>query len=271
MRPNKLRELVRAGKPTIGTHMHTVTPALVEMIGHTGMYDYVELVTEYATYDLHDLDNFCRAAELYDLSSMIKVDYDTRQYTAQRAIGAGFQGVLFVDNRTVEDARQCVRAVRAETPEDGGVFGSAARRFAYPVYGGSPQYVQALRDVVVMLMIEKKPAVEHLEQILAVPGIDMIQWGGVDFSMSIGKPGASGSPEVKAVERQVIETALKMGVQPRAEISRIEQAQYYLDLGVRHFCMGWDTGILHNWWKTNGEQLSKLVGTESLVGEQFAL
>jgi 4-hydroxy-2-oxoheptanedioate aldolase len=49
MRPNKLRELVRAGKPTIGTHMHTVTPALVEMIGYTGMYDYVELVTEYAT------------------------------------------------------------------------------------------------------------------------------------------------------------------------------------------------------------------------------
>jgi len=176
-----------------------------------------------------------------------------------------------VDNRTVEDARQCVRVVRAETPEDGGVFGSAARRFAYPVYGGSPQYVQALRDVVVMLMIEKKPAVEHLEEILAVPGIDMIQWGGVDFSMSIGKPGASRSPEVKAVKRQVIETALKMGVQPRAEISSIEQAQYYLDLGVRHFCMGWDTGILHNWWKTNGEQLRKLVGTESLVGEQFAL
>jgi len=99
----------------------------------------------------------------------------------------------------------------------------------------------------------------------------MIQWGGVDFSMSIGKPGASGSPEVKAVERQVIEMALKVGVQPRAEIGSIEQAQYYLDLGVRHFCMGWDTGILHNWWKTNGEQLRKLVGTESLVGEQLAL
>jgi 4-hydroxy-2-oxoheptanedioate aldolase len=51
-----------------------------------------------------------------------------------------------------------------------------------------------------------------------------------------------------------------MGVQPRAEIGSIEQAQYYLDLGVKHFCMGWDMWILSGWWKTNGEQLRKLVG-----------
>jgi 2-keto-3-deoxy-L-rhamnonate aldolase RhmA len=137
--------------------MHTVTPALVEMIGHTGMYDYVELVTEYATYDLHDLDNFCRAAELYDLSSMIKVDYDTRQYTAQRAIGAGFQGVLFVDNRTVEDARQCVRAAPKRRRR---------RRFALSLAALLPGLwrltpVRAgAADVVVVLMIEKA-AVEH--------------------------------------------------------------------------------------------------------------
>jgi 2-keto-3-deoxy-L-rhamnonate aldolase RhmA len=260
MRPNKLRELLRAGKPTIGTHMNIVNPTMVEIIGHTGMYDYVEMVAEYATYDLHDLDNYCRAAELYDLGTVIKIDYDTRQFTAQRAIGSGFQGVLFVDSRTVDDARACVRAVRAETPGEDGLYGVATRRFSLPGYGGTPQYVQALKDVVVLLMIEKKPAVEHLEEILSVPGVDMIQWGGVDYSMSIGKPGQAGSPEVKAVERQVIETALKMGVQPRAEIGSIEQAQYYLDLGVRHFCMGWDMWVLSNWWKTNGEQLRKLVG-----------
>ena len=45
----------------------------------------------------------------------------------------------------------------------------------------------------------------------------MIQWGGSDYSMSVGKPGQNSSPEIKEVEKYVIESALKKGVQPRAE------------------------------------------------------
>ena len=70
---------------------------------------------------------------------------------------------------------QCVRIVRPDTPEDGGLFGAAARRFAYGAQVGSPEYVQALRDVVVATMIEKHSAVEQLEEILSVPGVDMVQ------------------------------------------------------------------------------------------------
>jgi 2-keto-3-deoxy-L-rhamnonate aldolase RhmA len=108
-------------------------------------------------------------------------------------------------------------------------------------------------------MIEKQSAVEQLEEILAVKGVDMIQWGPVDFSMSIGRPGGKKSAEVKAVERKVFETALKMGVPPRAEIASVDQAKYYLDLGVRHFNIGSDLVILYNWWKRNGDELKKIV------------
>ena len=70
---------------------------------------------------------------------------------------------------------ECVDIVRPETPEDGGKHGVGMRRFAYMGYGGSTDYVQALRDVVVMIMIEKQAAVERLEEILSAKGIDMIQ------------------------------------------------------------------------------------------------
>jgi 4-hydroxy-2-oxoheptanedioate aldolase len=231
----------------------------VEIVGHTGLFDYIEFVAEYAPYDLHDLDNLCRAAELHGLSTMIKVDQANRTFVAQRAVGSGFQSVLFADCRSVEDARECLRAVRPDTPQDGGYFGAATRRMAYMSYGGGPEYVQALREIVVVLMIEKQAAVEQLDEILALPGIDMIQWGGVDYSMSIGQPGARQTPEIKAVEHKVIETALKRGVPPRAEISSLDQAQYYFDLGVRHFCLGTDITILYNWLKTNGESLRRTV------------
>ena len=259
MRPNKLRELLQADKPSIGTRVHSTWPSVVEAIGHTGMYDYVEFLAEYAPFDLYALDNFCRAAELHNLSTVIKVDQELQGFLAQRGIGAGFQGVLFADSRTVADVQQCVSIVRPETPEDGGTHGVGMRRFAYMGYGGSADYVQALKDVVVMIMIEKQSTVERLEDILSVPGIDMIQWGPVDYSMSIGRPGGRNSTEVKAVERRVFETAIKMGVPPRAEINSVDEAKYYLDLGVRHFNIGMDLSILFNWWKTNGDNLRKVI------------
>lgn len=259
MRPNKLRQLLQAGTPTLGTRLQNDWPTIVEVVGHTGMFDYVEFLAEYAPFTLLDLENFCRAAELYNLGTIIKVDQEPRQFIAQRAIGAGFQSVLFADCRSAEDARACVRAVRPDTPEDGGLYGAATRRFALMGYGGDADYVQALRDVVVMLMIEKGPAVDHLEEILSVGGIDMIQWGGADYSMSVGRAGQRRSPEIKAVEKKVIETCLRVDIPARVEIATPDDARYYLDLGVRHFNLGNDLAILFGWWKEKGDQVRKLV------------
>jgi hypothetical protein len=62
------------------------------------------------------------------------------------------------------------------------------------------------------------------------------------------------------VERRVFETAIKMGVPPRAEIATADQAKYFLDMGVRHFSVGTDITILHQWWKSQGEDLRKALG-----------
>jgi 4-hydroxy-2-oxoheptanedioate aldolase len=48
-----------------------------------------------------------------------------------------------------------------------------------------------------------------------------------------------------------------MGIPPRAEINSADQAKEYLDMGVRHFCIGTDINILHQWWKAHGDNLRK--------------
>ena len=70
----------------------TVWPKLPEVIGHTGMFDYVEFVAEYSSCGLKDLENYARAVELFDMSCIIKPDQQNRGWVVQRAIGAGFQG-----------------------------------------------------------------------------------------------------------------------------------------------------------------------------------
>jgi len=87
-----------------------------------------------------------------------------------------------------------------------------------------------------------------------------VQWGGSDYSMGIGRAGERYSPALREVERRVFETAVKMGVPPRAEIATADQAKYFLDMGVRHFSVGTDITILHQWWKSQGEDLRKALG-----------
>jgi len=262
MRPNRLRERLRAGRPTLGTHVHSAWPAVVELVGHSGMFDYVEFVGEYAPYDLFALENLARAVNTFDhMSAMFKVEQQPRTYLAVRAIGAGIQNLLFADPRTPEDVRECVRSVRAETPEAGGLHGVGMRRdVGYVVDVGSPSFVRALDDAVVAVMIEKASAVENLEALLSVGGVDMVQFGPADYSMSIGLAGQWSHPRVVEAERHVIKTALRLGIAPRAEISHPSEAKPYLDLGVRHFCMGWDVSVLFDYWKTEGRALRDLLG-----------
>lgn len=259
MKPNIIREKLNEGKPTIGTRIHSHWPAIIEAIGHTGLYDYVEYVGEYGTFDLHDLDNMCRAAELYNMGMMFKIDKSSQHYLAQRALGSGFTSILFTDCRTGDDAKECVRIVNPDTPEDGGLYSVYMRRNSYMGYGGTPDYVEGMRNTVVALMIEKKEAVENLEDILSTKGVDMVQWGPSDYSMSVGLAGQRNDPSILDAKKEVFKTALSMGVQPRAEIGTPDDAKEYLDMGVKHFNMGVDISLLHSWWKTNGEALRKAV------------
>ena len=152
-----------------------------------------------------------------------------------------------------------MRATRAESPATGGIHGVGMRRdVGFVLDIGTPAFVQALEDAVVALMIEKKPAVEDLDAILSVPGIDMVQFGPADYAMSIGLPGQWTHPAVREAERFTIETALRKGIAPRAEIGHPDQARRYLDMGVRHFCIGWDVAILFEWFKQSGQAMREI-------------
>jgi 4-hydroxy-2-oxoheptanedioate aldolase len=263
-RRNVLRELLKAGMPTLGTHVHVIWPGMVEVIGYSGGMDYIEFSGEYAPYDLYALENFGRAIDLFPhMSSMIKIDQEPRTYLAGRAIGSGIQNLLFADIRSVEDTREAVAAARAETPRTKGYVGAAMRRdVGYLLTCGSQIYVDQLQDGVVALMIEKDSAVEDLEAILSVPGVDMVQFGPADYSMSIGIPGQWNHPRVREAERVVIETALKMGVAPRVELGDFRDADRYLKMGVKHFCVGWDIDIIHKYCKDQGAAFAEVFGKE---------
>jgi 2-keto-3-deoxy-L-rhamnonate aldolase RhmA len=268
MRENRLRTLLREDKPTFGTRIQSSWPTIAEIVGRSQNFDYVEFLAEYAPYDLYALDNLARAIELSpNFTGLIKIERSAQAHIAVRAMAAGIQNVLFTDVRSAADARDCIRTVKPEVPGSVGTHGNDAGRAAI---GGVPELIKRYEESVVVLMIEKKGAVEDLEGILSVPGVDMVQFGPADYGMSIGVGGQRQHPAVMEAYEHTIKTAIRMGVRPRAEISVPADADWYLERGVRDFNLSTDTAILAAFYRQEGAALrdrvdnaSRLVQTRS--------
>ena len=123
------------------------------------------------------------------------------------------------------------------------------------ISGSSEAGLQAARDIVVCVMIEKRGAVEEIDEILHIPGLDMIQWGGTDYAMNIGVDFRREHPDVVAASVQVFEAALASEVAPRAEVTGPETAEEYKQMGVRHFSVGTDLAYVSAGWKRDAKQM----------------
>jgi len=232
-------------------------PTITELVGRSQQFDYVEFLAEYAPYDLYALDNIARAVELYpNFTGMIKIERSAQAHVAVRAMAAGIQNLLFTDVRTGEDAQECIRIAKPEIPGSIGTHGNDAGRAAI---GGPSELVKRYEDSVIVLMIEKKGAVENLESILSVKGVDMVQFGPSDYGMSIGLAGQRNHPAVVEAYEHTIKTAIKMGVRPRAEIASPADAEYYLNQGVKDFNLSTDMAILTAFYRDQGGALRELL------------
>lgn len=255
MTENKLRKLLQEGKPSTSTRLWSAWPFYTEVVGATGNFDYIEFVAEYSPFTQYDLENMARAAELHNMGSMIKVDFMNRGYVAQKAVAAGFQAIMFADHHTPDEVRQSVAMMKPDCLGQGR-FGFPNRRFI----GTKPhipqmEHARRLDDIVLCFMIEKEEAMDHIEEICSIPGVDMVQFGPSDYSMSAGKNRSDYAEECKAAERKMIEVALKHGVAPRCEIPTPEAAEYYVKLGVRHFSLGDQLKVLKDFWINSGEKI----------------
>jgi 2-keto-3-deoxy-L-rhamnonate aldolase RhmA len=187
---------------------------------------------------------------------MIKIDRNPKDWIAQRAIAAGFQSILFADINTLEEAKECVRAVKLPPEGVNSLIGTRGIRI--------DDYVQHIDDIVIALMIEKKTLMDDLDRVLAIDGIDMIQFGPGDYGISLRTPGKPYRREdyqhkVNADRDRAYQMAIDAGIRPRAEAGTAEQCQYYLERGVRDFCIGWDTFSMRAWYTQLGQQLREIL------------
>lgn len=265
---NKLRKLFDEGKPTVGTHYSCTWANLVEIIGNSQQFDYAEFTGQYGPYTLHDLEHLARACEVTGMDAMIKIDQEPRTHIATRAIQAGFTGMLFADCQTADDVKKCVQSVKL-IPQ-GGINGvQYGRVMGYGTVRGQPvtlaDYVKHIDDIVIAIMIETKSLADDVEEALSVPGIDMVQFGPSDYSVSIGHPGEGyRNTEITEAMERSYQTAKRKGVRIRAECT-VEEMQRWIDLGCRDFCIGSDTATIGAWAQNTGKAIQETLRRANIL------
>ena len=110
----------------------------------------------------------------------------------------------------------------------------------------------------------RKNFLAHIEKTL-VGGVDMVQFGPADYSNSIGLTGQFTHPQVQEAERYMIETAKKMGVAVRVELSQPRDFESYRDMGIKHFNVGIDVRTLYTWFCESGSTMRRELGMGPLT------
>ena len=265
---NRLRTLLREGKRTIGTHYSCTWANLVEIIGNSRQFDYAEFTGQYGPYTLHDLEHLARACEVTGMDAMIKIDQEPRTFIAARAIQAGFTAMLFADCRTTEDVRKCVQSVKL-IPQ-GGINGfQYGRMMGYGLVGGRSvrheEYVKYIDEIVIAIMIETKSLVDDIEEALSVPGIDMVQFGPTDFSISIGHPGEGyTNPHVTEAMESCYQTAKRKGIRIRASCT-VDDMERWIRLGCKDFTIGSDTATIGAWAMSTGKAIREKLDRANIL------
>lgn len=177
---NKLAE-----EPVIGIFSKTSDPGIIEVLGISG-FDFVILDMEHGPNDYKCIENLVRAAENSSLAPIIRVA-ENNPGLIGKALDTGAIGVQIPNISSSEDAINAVAAARFHPHGNRGVC-----RFVRNADYGSvvtSQYFDSSNECIVCLQIEGKEAIDCLDEILMIEGIDILFIGPYDLSQSLGIPG----------------------------------------------------------------------------------
>lgn len=233
---NKVREALLNKKPTIGSWIQTGSPVSAEILARAG-YDWIAIDCEHSSIGIEAFAAAARGIYGRGPATLVRVrENDT--LAIRQFLDMGAEGVIVPLVNSAEDARRAVAA--AKYPPEG------VRGFGYCRANNwgvdFADYVkQANEDICVVAMIESKQAVEHIDEILEVEGIDGIFIGPYDMSGSYGCVGKTDAPVIVEACKRVLEACKRHGkaagqhiVFPTKEnVSRaLEEGYTFLALGT---------------------------------------
>ena len=236
---NRFKDRLADGPPQLGFWLALAHPDIAEICSGLG-YDWVLIDAEHGAQTLPGIASQLRAVDALSACSAIVRVPGHDPVTIHQILDLGAQTIMvpMVDN--APQAEAIVKASRYPPAGDRGIGGARAAR-----WGRYPAYVaEANERLCIIAQIESAEAIDNLESIAAVDGIDALFIGPVDLAASLGLLGPTNATALAEVTGAVL-ARIRAGGTPCGILSRDERlVQQYLDGGARFLAVGIDSFTL---------------------------
>lgn len=251
---NRLKQILRKGKPAIGSWLGSSDPYCVEMMAGLG-FDWFIIDMEHIPLSQESLRNMLMACKGSESSVIVRVSLNSRDHI-QAALDLGAQGVMVPMVNSTDDAERAVQFAR---------YPPVGRRGLGPMRAGQygkndADYRKSANDeTLLFVQIETPEAVKNAEKILKVRGVDGVFIGNGDLA-NFMNDGQSGSSAVQKVVDDLIKLASRMALPIGLPTWSPAECHRYVQHGAQLLTIGSDIRFAAN------AATAELLNTRELLG-----
>ncbi len=237
---NNFKHGLARGELQIGLWCSLCSNIAAELVAYSG-YDWLLLDTEHSPNEVPDLLAQLQAVATGAASAIVRPAWNDT-VLIKRVLDIGAQSVLLPYVQNAEEARRAVAATRY--PPRGGVRGVTASGRAAR-YGRVPDYLaRADEEICVLVQAETRAALDNIEAIATVDGVDGVFIGPSDLAASLGQIGQPGHPIVQAALKEAVDRLKKVGKPAGILTANEDEAKRYIEWGYLFVAVGSDIGLL---------------------------
>jgi 2-keto-3-deoxy-L-rhamnonate aldolase RhmA len=234
-----LKEKIKKGAPTLGLFVKTPSMHIVELLGSARL-DFIVLDAEHAPFSIEALDKCILAARAAGIKALVRVDSASSKLI-QSVLDMGAAGVVVPHIRSAKEASQAVATTRYANGTRG--FSPSHRAAGYGAIPAT-RYRESSDDAIIVIgQIEDAVAVECIDEIAAVPGLDALFIGSADLSISLGVA-LGNNPTVKKAVDTVCDSCRKADRRIGMFLPTVESIDEFSAQGVSLFFISSDQALL---------------------------
>lgn len=252
---NKLKEKMKT-RPVFGMTIYSNCPQFIECLGYAG-FDFAFIDAEHCPWETTDLHEAILAARLSGVSPLVRVT-EPDMIQIRKALEMGAEGVIVPHVRTMEDMKTCVRAAKFP-PKGRRGFDTTVRAAQFGMGLDGQEFVKTANETeLVIPMCEDFEFNDQMAELMAVEGVDAINFGPADYSMSTNTPTGYDmkNSSTDDVLMRIVELARPrgIGIMAPAVPPTLENAERLIGKGVNMVIMGSDIHNFQNSLRTIREE-----------------
>jgi 2-keto-3-deoxy-L-rhamnonate aldolase RhmA len=251
--PNPVKKIIQEGRLAVGTMIVQVREAaIIQLFAQYGL-DFVFIDMEHGPYSLETAADLIQVARLAGVVPLVRVG-ETRYHQYSAILDAGALGIMTPRVESVEQIRAINRFMKYP-PEGERGFSRLAAHVDFADLDFHDYVKQANRNILNIIQIESKLAVDRLEALIAEPGVDAVVVGVDDLALSLNVPGETRNGLVEDMLVRIVEACNARGIPWGLHVPDVDRLEYWIGHGMRLAIYSSDIWMLQKALRTDVQRL----------------